>query len=67
MSDYVVRLRQLAKPCNFGGSFGAVDNELLRAFVYGCGITRVEELMCSNDNKSLHDEIDCGLKNEHSR
>ena len=62
--DYVVRLRQLAKPCNFGGS---LDNELLRAFVFGCGITRVEELMCSNDNKSLQDAIDCGLKNEHSR
>ena len=64
VSDFVVWLRQLAKPCNFGNS---LDNELLRVFVFGCGITKVEELMCSNDNKSLQDAIDCGLKNEHSR
>ena len=64
VSDYVVRLRQLAKPCNFGNS---LDNELLRAFVFGCGISKVEELMCSSDSKSLQDAIDCGLKNEHSK
>ena len=49
VSDYVVRLRQLAKPCNFDNS---LDNELLRAFVLGCGSTKVEELMCSNDSKT---------------
>ena len=61
VNDYVIRLRQLAKPCNFEANF---DNELLRAFVFGCEIEKVKELLSSNDGKSLNDEIKFGLKNE---
>ena len=63
VNDYMVRLRQLAVPCNFGAN---LEKELLRAFVFGCGIEKVEELMSSNDSKTLKDAIECGLKNDHN-
>ena len=58
----MVWLRQLAVQCNFGANLA---KELLRVFVFGCGIEKVEELMSSNDSKTLKDAIECGLKNEH--
>ena len=58
----MVRLRQLAVTCNLGAN---LEKELLRAFVFGCGIEKVEELMSSNDSKTLKDAIECGLKNEY--
>ena len=62
VNDYMVRLRQLAVPCNFGAN---LEKELLRAFVFGCFIEKVEELLSSNDSKTLKDAIECGLKNEY--
>ena len=62
VNEYVTRLRLLAKPCKFEKD---LDKELLRAFVFGCGIGKVEEMMASKDDKSLADAIECGLKNEH--
>ena len=50
VNSYMVRLRQLAVPSNFGPN---LENELMRAFVFGCGIDKVEELMSSNDVKTL--------------
>ena len=46
VNDYTVRLRHLAGPCNFGTN---LEKELLRAFVFGCGIENVEELLSSDD------------------
>ncbi len=62
VNDYVARLRQLAKPCNFGPD---LEKELLRAFVFGCGIAKVEEMMATHDNKSFKDALECGYKHEH--
>ena len=58
-NDYVVRLRQLAKQCNFGTN---LEQELLRAFVFGCGIERVEKLVSADDSKTLNDAVECGTK-----
>ena len=46
VNDYILRLRHLATPCEFGTT---LDSELLRAFVFGCGIEKVEELACKED------------------
>ena len=62
VNDYMVRLRHLAGPCSFGTN---LEKELLRAFVFGCGIEKVEELLSSDDGKTLKDAVKCGLKNEH--
>ena len=62
VNDYVVRLRQLAKPCNFWTNR---EQELLRAFVFGCGIEKNEELMSTDVSKTLNDDVKCGLENEH--
>ena len=61
MNDYVVQLRKLAKPCNFGTN---LTQELLRACVFRCGIEKVEELVSAEDSKTLNDAVECGLKNQ---
>lgn len=50
------RLRQFAKPCNFETD---LENELLRVFVFGCGIAKVDEMMATNDSKSFKDALEC--------
>jgi hypothetical protein len=62
VNDFVTRLRHLAKPCQFEAQ---LENELLKVFVFGCGIEKVEKMMTSHDNKTLQDAIECGLTNEH--
>jgi hypothetical protein len=62
VNEYVSRLRLLAKPCKFEQD---LDKELLRAFVFGCGIIKVEEMMAVSDNKTVAEAIECGLKFEH--
>ena len=62
VNDNVVRLGHLAGPCKFVTN---LEKELIRAFVFGCGIEKVEELLSSDDCKTLKDAVECGLKNEH--
>jgi hypothetical protein len=62
VDSYMVRLRRLATPCDFKAR---LEEELLRAFTFGCGIEKVEEMMCSDDTKTLKDAIACGQQQEH--
>lgn len=60
VNDYMVRLARLAVPCELGDQ---LEKELFREFVFGCGIPKHEELMCTADKKTMKDAIECGIRN----
>ncbi len=63
VNDYAIRLRHLAKHCNYGTS---LEKEIERQFVVSCGMVEVEKACVRDDNLDLAKVLSLALGFERS-